>query len=616
MTTGGRQICYTDRMAEQQSVISAPAVPLTASGLVTPENFPGFGSRLRRSFRRFGSKPFTFLGVALLAWALPALGLVWLAMRASEGGLAALAAGLRTGTAVTGLTIAAALVVFFVLRAAVSAAAAFKVSGFKALGVGIARSGWYLATAATVFLTAVAPTLLVLPALVLLPRLLLIPPVILIERRHDFDAMLRSRDLATGHTFRLLAEIFLLNLPVIAVTAGVFAVGQAAGVTAPSVADPLTAFAPAAVLAAAAAWVIAEILFLPLNSVFLQVFYEDTVKEKGWTWEPNAGRRRLYQTLAAVGLTLVILLPILGGRAFLQRLSTAAIGVPAVKTEAVVPTTVPETAAPATPTLPEPGTPEARDLERYQHMSLIKIALASYEADYSRYPMTLDLLAPRYLETVPADPKSGLSYAYAHSLKDYLVGFELEGAVFALAAGPHAMSSQGFDLPATGGLELPGITPAPTTAPETESQPPAATEPSSSSAQLFEEPYGDEENGEAPALPTEDTVVPPQGETAPAAPTDSDGDGLTDEEEQGLGTDPNAADTDGDGLTDGEEAIVYATDPLAKDTDSDSYGDGEEVGHGYSPKGSGKLSPADKENIEAGRKRLDEILAGAAASAL
>ena len=58
---------------------------------------------------------------------------------------------------------------------------------------------------------------------------------------------------------------------------------------------------------------------------------------------------------------------------------------------------------------------------------------------------------------------------------------------------------------------------------------------------------------------------------------DSDGDGLTDEEELKLGTDPKNPDTDGDGLTDGEEVKVYKTDPLNPDTDYDALKDGEEV---------------------------------------
>lgn len=43
---------------------------------------------------------------------------------------------------------------------------------------------------------------------------------------------------------------------------------------------------------------------------------------------------------------------------------------------------------------------------------------------------------------------------------------------------------------------------------------------------------------------------------------DSDGDGLSDEKEAMLGTDPNKVDTDGDGLSDGDEVLVYDTNPL------------------------------------------------------
>jgi hypothetical protein len=70
---------------------------------------------------------------------------------------------------------------------------------------------------------------------------------------------------------------------------------------------------------------------------------------------------------------------------------------------------------------------------------------------------------------------------------------------------------------------------------------------------------------------------------------DSDNDGLTDEEEAILGTDPNSPDTDNDGLTDREETKVYNTDPMNHDTDGDGYQDGQEVKNGYNPKGAGKL---------------------------
>lgn len=58
---------------------------------------------------------------------------------------------------------------------------------------------------------------------------------------------------------------------------------------------------------------------------------------------------------------------------------------------------------------------------------------------------------------------------------------------------------------------------------------------------------------------------------------DDDNDGLTDEEEIGLGTDPLDADTDDDDLIDGEEVNTYGTDPLDSDSDDDGLTDGDEV---------------------------------------
>ncbi len=58
---------------------------------------------------------------------------------------------------------------------------------------------------------------------------------------------------------------------------------------------------------------------------------------------------------------------------------------------------------------------------------------------------------------------------------------------------------------------------------------------------------------------------------------DSDLDGLTDEEEMQLGTDPHHADTDKDGLSDYDEVRVYHTNPLNPDTDFDALKDGPEV---------------------------------------
>ena len=63
---------------------------------------------------------------------------------------------------------------------------------------------------------------------------------------------------------------------------------------------------------------------------------------------------------------------------------------------------------------------------------------------------------------------------------------------------------------------------------------------------------------------------------------DTDGDGLSDERERELGTDPEQADTDGDGLPDGEE-LERETDPSAADTDGDGVPDGEELERGLNP---------------------------------
>ncbi|MEI6596599.1 MAG: binary toxin-like calcium binding domain-containing protein [bacterium] len=74
-----------------------------------------------------------------------------------------------------------------------------------------------------------------------------------------------------------------------------------------------------------------------------------------------------------------------------------------------------------------------------------------------------------------------------------------------------------------------------------------------------------------------------------AVPTDSDQDGLTDEEEVVLGTNIINPDTDQDGLTDREEVKVYGTNPLKLDTDGDGYSDGQEVAGGFNPNGPGKF---------------------------
>lgn len=85
-------------------------------------------------------------------------------------------------------------------------------------------------------------------------------------------------------------------------------------------------------------------------------------------------------------------------------------------------------------------------------------------------------------------------------------------------------------------------------------------------------------------------VVSPSAEL-PAIQGDSDQDGLSDQQEMLLGTDPMNPDTDGDGLLDGEEVLIYGTSPVAVDSDGDGVPDGEEVALGSSPADPGSVSP-------------------------
>lgn len=93
----------------------------------------------------------------------------------------------------------------------------------------------------------------------------------------------------------------------------------------------------------------------------------------------------------------------------------------------------------------------------------------------------------------------------------------------------------------------------------------------------------------APPVVPADTVVTPVATSTPVTTVepedikDSDGDGLTDEEEIGYNTNLEVVDSDADGLTDWAEIKIYKTDPLNPDTDGDGYKDGQEVINGYDP---------------------------------
>ncbi|MDD2646665.1 MAG: thrombospondin type 3 repeat-containing protein [Patescibacteria group bacterium] len=69
----------------------------------------------------------------------------------------------------------------------------------------------------------------------------------------------------------------------------------------------------------------------------------------------------------------------------------------------------------------------------------------------------------------------------------------------------------------------------------------------------------------------------------PSTILDSDKDGLSDQEEQSLATDPNKADSDNDGLLDNEEVKIYKSNPLSGDSNNDGISDGDSVRRGIDP---------------------------------
>lgn len=91
----------------------------------------------------------------------------------------------------------------------------------------------------------------------------------------------------------------------------------------------------------------------------------------------------------------------------------------------------------------------------------------------------------------------------------------------------------------------------------------------------------------APAgTPAEVIVISSGGANEPSLPleiiegdpgTDTDGDGLTDLQEEFYGANPENADSDGDAISDFDEIVEYGTDPLLADTDDDGIIDSNEI---------------------------------------
>ena len=80
------------------------------------------------------------------------------------------------------------------------------------------------------------------------------------------------------------------------------------------------------------------------------------------------------------------------------------------------------------------------------------------------------------------------------------------------------------------------------------------------------------------------SISPDDGEQLPGSgDSDADGDGLSDDRERELGTDPRTTDTDGDGVSDHREVVALGTNPLQRDTDDDGLTDDCELRNDMDP---------------------------------
>ena len=343
---------------------------------------------------------------------------------------------------------AAALAALSVLIIASAASAAFKINGRRALAVGLTRLPAWLMTVVPAGLAVLSASLaLVVPGLTLKLRFSLSLPVLLIEERRGAEALVRSRGLVLGRTIFLGLNL-LLVLAVVA-AAGTALAAAAGGLAGSLPADwhlPLLNAAASRWAFSAAPAAAAVCVLAPLPITFLQIFYEEQVDlAKPAAARPDLAKR--YRLLAAIAAVLISLTAF-GAAAYPWLAARYAGGRPAAAT--------PSAAKPAVQ-LP-PAT--LRDQQRYRAMNDLRLALNSYYHAVRSFPDGLSALVPAYLPSVPADPLTGKPYDYVRTASGYLVTFELEQGLAALAPGRHVLSPAGTDIPASSGIRAPYTVPA------------------------------------------------------------------------------------------------------------------------------------------------------------
>ncbi|MFA6603813.1 MAG: hypothetical protein WCT10_03130 [Patescibacteria group bacterium] len=428
------------------------------------------------------------------------------------------------------------VILFLGLLAGISAVAAFKTRLGQALAIGFSRVIGLVSAAALALLASGAAALaLVLPGLLVMFRSALLLPTLLAEDLSGTKLLSRSYGLVRGRTLALGLQLFILSIWTAALATLIeLAAGMIPGAQASDSAFRILGADLSWDALVVAGQILVGLIGLAALLTYLQIYYEDAVENDDQRTDDAISR--LYGWLAAGGALLLVIG--LAAPTLLDRLPR----VTTSKTAAVAELAKPEK-------IVDPA--EERDWERYRAMNVLRIGLNSYQSSNKNYPARLEDLVGPQIEKLPLDPSSAQPYAYELIPGGYRISFTLEKGLLALAPGGHILSARGFDIP----------------------------------LQVRSEPTA--------TAPAADTEQPATSEIS-----DVDSDGLSDQEEKRLGTDPLKRDTDDDGLADGKEVGVYRTDPLKRDTDDDGFNDWDEIWSGFDPLSkSGKLPDQDSDGL-------------------